>query len=83
MCECFRLVEEVREKCGGIRLQNNDVYLATTLNEFVRAVILMARGGGIEEVKYDTVSQFHIHTIHFLGEILVPVSDLMCTPLCL
>ncbi|KAI0230111.1 Cytosolic 10-formyltetrahydrofolate dehydrogenase [Lamellibrachia satsuma] len=55
--EVVRLVEEVREKCGGIRLQNNDVYLATTLNEFVRAVILMARGGGIEEVKYDTIER--------------------------
>lgn len=40
-----RLVEEVREKCE-IELQNEDVYMSTTYDEFVRTAVLKARGSG-------------------------------------
>ena len=51
-----RLIEEVRSKCGGVQLQSDDVYMATTFQEFIRAVILRSRG--IETKKpftYDAV----------------------------
>ena len=40
-----RLVEEVREKCE-IELENEDVYMSTTLDEFVRTAVLKSRGSG-------------------------------------
>ncbi|XP_035207691.1 mitochondrial 10-formyltetrahydrofolate dehydrogenase-like isoform X2 [Stegodyphus dumicola] len=40
-----RLVEELREKCG-IVLENEDVYVSTQFNEFVKAAVLKLRGGG-------------------------------------
>lgn len=51
-----RLVEEVKEKCGGISLQTEEVYMATTLEDFIKAVVLKGRGVGQEEFKYDAVS---------------------------
>ncbi|KAF8790670.1 cytosolic 10-formyltetrahydrofolate dehydrogenase-like isoform X1 [Argiope bruennichi] len=39
-----RLVEELKEKCG-ISLENEDVYVATSFQEFVRVAILKQRGG--------------------------------------
>ncbi|XP_033619763.1 mitochondrial 10-formyltetrahydrofolate dehydrogenase isoform X2 [Fukomys damarensis] len=39
-----RLVEEIRQKCGGLQLQNEDVYLATTFGDFVQKVVRKLRG---------------------------------------
>lgn len=55
----FRLVEEVREKCNDIRLQNEDVYMNTTFEDFLNCVI--RRGRGIEDkepFEFDAVSCF-------------------------
>ncbi|XP_002736701.1 cytosolic 10-formyltetrahydrofolate dehydrogenase-like [Saccoglossus kowalevskii] len=50
-----RLVEEVQQKCNGIKLQNEDVYMATTYDEFVQLVVRKGRGEGEEEFTYDAV----------------------------
>ncbi|XP_014671092.1 PREDICTED: cytosolic 10-formyltetrahydrofolate dehydrogenase-like [Priapulus caudatus] len=52
-----RLVEEVKDKCGGLTLTTEDVYMGTTFQEFVRNCILKSRGGDTsDEVKYDPVN---------------------------
>ena len=51
-----RLVEEVKQKCNGIELQNEDVYMATTYDAFVQLVVRKGRGEGEEEFTYDAVS---------------------------
>ena len=43
-------------KCGGIELQNEDVYMATTYESFVQLVVRKGRGEGEEEFTYDAVS---------------------------
>lgn len=50
-----RLVEEVKEKCPGIVLVNEDVYMATTFDEFVTKAVIVGRGGLEEEFTYDAV----------------------------
>jgi formyltetrahydrofolate dehydrogenase len=59
--EVVRLVEEVKEKCG-IELQSEDVYMATTFDEFVKAVILQGRGGGATEFTYDAI-RMHVNNM--------------------
>lgn len=39
-----RLVEELREKCN-IEMENEDVYMATIFDDFVKAAVLRSRGG--------------------------------------
>ena len=52
-----RLVEEVKQKCGGVQLENEDVYMATTFEEFVKRVVLVSRGvTDTKELVYDAVS---------------------------
>ena len=44
-------------KCNGISLENEDVYMATTFDEFVKKVVLMGRGfTGKKEFTYNAVS---------------------------
>ena len=50
-----RLVEEVKEKCPQISLVNEDVYMATTFEEFVAKCVLVSRGGDAVEFTYDAV----------------------------
>ncbi|XP_070557579.1 mitochondrial 10-formyltetrahydrofolate dehydrogenase-like isoform X2 [Ptychodera flava] len=50
-----RLVEEVKQKCNGIELQNEDVYMATTYEELVQLVVRKGRGEGDAEFTYDAV----------------------------
>lgn len=45
----FRLVEEVKQKCGGVQLQNEDVYMATTFQSFIQMFVRRMRGGDQEE----------------------------------
>ena len=52
-------------KCNGIELQNEDVYMATTLDSFIQLVVRRGRGEGQEEFTYDAVSMVvngrHVH----------------------
>ena len=53
----FRLVEEIKEKCGGIEMINEEVYMNSSFGDFARAVVLKSRGVGLkDEIKYDAVS---------------------------
>ncbi|KAJ8302046.1 hypothetical protein KUTeg_021033, partial [Tegillarca granosa] len=61
--DVVRLVEEVKEKCNGISLQNEDVYMNTGFEDFVNCVI--RRGRGIEdkeEFTYDAV-KMHVNNM--------------------
>ncbi|XP_072181777.1 mitochondrial 10-formyltetrahydrofolate dehydrogenase-like isoform X1 [Diadema setosum] len=50
-----RLVEEVKQKCGGLELQNEDVYMATTYEAFVQKVVRKGRGLDEEVFEYDAI----------------------------
>ncbi|XP_052266666.1 cytosolic 10-formyltetrahydrofolate dehydrogenase-like isoform X1 [Dreissena polymorpha] len=45
--DVVRLVEEVKEKCNGVSLENDDVYMNTVFEDFCMCVV--KRGRGIEE----------------------------------
>ncbi len=45
----FRLVEEVKQKCEGVQLQNEDVYMATTFQSFIQMFVRRLRGEDQEE----------------------------------
>ncbi|XP_059101504.1 mitochondrial 10-formyltetrahydrofolate dehydrogenase [Peromyscus eremicus] len=42
--DVVRLVEEIRQKCGGLQLQNEDVYMATKFEDFIQMVVRKLRG---------------------------------------
>ena len=42
--DVVRLVEEIKEQCQ-IELENEDVYMATAFDDFIKATVLKARGG--------------------------------------
>lgn len=53
--DVVRLVEEVKD-IANIELQNEDIYMNTTFEEFCTAVVLISRGGnGPKEINYDGV----------------------------
>ncbi|KAA8579914.1 hypothetical protein FQN60_005449 [Etheostoma spectabile] len=45
----FKLVEEVKQKCPGAQLQNEDVYMATTFQDFIQMFVRKLRGEDQEE----------------------------------
>ena len=50
-------MEEVKQKCGGVRLENDDVYMNTEFEDFTSLVV--RRGRGIEDKEpftFDAVS---------------------------
>ncbi|XP_068955495.1 mitochondrial 10-formyltetrahydrofolate dehydrogenase [Petaurus breviceps papuanus] len=47
--DVVRLVEEIRQKCGGLQLQNEDVYMATKFGDFIQMVVRKQRGEDQEE----------------------------------
>ncbi|KAK3103669.1 hypothetical protein FSP39_020897 [Pinctada imbricata] len=57
--DVVRLVEEVKEKCNGIALQNEDVYMNTGFEDFLNCVI--RRGRGIEDKEEFTYDAVHMH----------------------
>jgi len=57
--EVVRLVEEVKDRCG-VELSNDDVYMATTYSDFVKAVVVKSRGGDEVEFTYDAV-EMHVN----------------------
>lgn len=44
-----RLVEEVKQKCPDIQLQNEDVYMATTFQGFMQLLVRKLRGEDQED----------------------------------
>ncbi|XP_075810672.1 mitochondrial 10-formyltetrahydrofolate dehydrogenase isoform X2 [Microtus pennsylvanicus] len=56
--DVVRLVEEIRQKCGGLQLQNEDVYMATKFEDFIQKVVRKLRGEDEEvELVVDYVSK--------------------------
>uniref|UniRef100_A0A8C7YU70 10-formyltetrahydrofolate dehydrogenase n=1 Tax=Oryzias sinensis TaxID=183150 RepID=A0A8C7YU70_9TELE len=47
--DVVRLVEEVKQKCAGVQLQNEDVYMATTFQDFIQIFVRKLRGEDQEE----------------------------------
>ncbi len=53
-----RLVEEVKQKCPDIQMQSEDVYMATTFQDFIQMFVRKLRGEDQEEeLVVDYVSQ--------------------------
>ncbi|XP_063797267.1 cytosolic 10-formyltetrahydrofolate dehydrogenase [Pseudophryne corroboree] len=55
--DVVRLVEEVKLKCNGLQLQNEDVYMATTFEDFIQMLVRRLRGDGEEEIVIDYVEK--------------------------
>ncbi|XP_023668374.2 mitochondrial 10-formyltetrahydrofolate dehydrogenase [Paramormyrops kingsleyae] len=47
--DVVRLVEEIKQKCAGVQLQTEDVYMATTFQDFVQMFVRRLRGEDQEE----------------------------------
>ncbi|XP_034434346.1 mitochondrial 10-formyltetrahydrofolate dehydrogenase [Hippoglossus hippoglossus] len=55
--DVVRLVEEVKQKCSGVQLQNEDVYMASTFKDFIQMFVRKLRGEDQEEeliIDYET-----------------------------
>uniref|UniRef100_A0A671EJZ5 10-formyltetrahydrofolate dehydrogenase n=1 Tax=Rhinolophus ferrumequinum TaxID=59479 RepID=A0A671EJZ5_RHIFE len=46
--DIVRLVEEVKELCDGLELENEDVYMATTFKDFIQLLVRKLRGNNKE-----------------------------------
>lgn len=46
---CRRLVEEVKLRASHLQLQNEDVYMATSFQEFIQMCVRKLRGEDAEE----------------------------------
>ncbi|XP_033116577.1 cytosolic 10-formyltetrahydrofolate dehydrogenase-like [Anneissia japonica] len=57
-----RLVEEVKEKCD-VEIQNEDVYMATTLEDFIQMMVRKHRGLDVKEFTYDAV-EMDVNNMH-------------------
>eukprot|EP00061_Rhincodon_typus_P013120 g39291.t1 len=47
--DVVRLVEEIKQKCKGLQLQNEDVYMATKFEDFIQMIVRKLRGEDKEE----------------------------------
>ncbi|XP_067834167.1 mitochondrial 10-formyltetrahydrofolate dehydrogenase-like [Heptranchias perlo] len=47
--DVVRLVEEIKQKCSDLQLQNEDVYMATKFEDFIQMVVRKLRGEDKEE----------------------------------
>uniref|UniRef100_A0A8C7TEF2 10-formyltetrahydrofolate dehydrogenase n=1 Tax=Oncorhynchus mykiss TaxID=8022 RepID=A0A8C7TEF2_ONCMY len=47
--DVVRLVEEIKQRCVGLQLQNEDVYMATTFQDFIQMFVRRLRGEDQEE----------------------------------
>ncbi|KAJ8373659.1 hypothetical protein SKAU_G00042390 [Synaphobranchus kaupii] len=55
--DVVRLVEEIKQKCPGLELQNEDVYMATSFQDFIQMFVRRLRGEDQEEeliIDYET-----------------------------
>lgn len=61
-----RLVEEIRQRCGGLQLQNEDVYMATKFEDFIQKVVRKLRGEDqevelvVDYVSFSTLPEIYI-----------------------
>ncbi|XP_040262754.1 cytosolic 10-formyltetrahydrofolate dehydrogenase isoform X1 [Bufo bufo] len=55
--DVVRLVEEVKLKCKGLQLQNEDIYMATKFEEFIQLLVRRLRGDDEEEILIDHVEK--------------------------
>ncbi|KAG9484216.1 hypothetical protein GDO78_009891 [Eleutherodactylus coqui] len=56
--DVVRLVEEVKLKCNGLQLQNEDVYMATRFEEFIQLLVRKLRGEDtMDEILIDYVEK--------------------------
>uniref|UniRef100_A0A8C0CXL4 formyltetrahydrofolate dehydrogenase n=1 Tax=Balaenoptera musculus TaxID=9771 RepID=A0A8C0CXL4_BALMU len=46
--DVVRLVEEVKELCDGLELENEDIYMATTFGDFIQLLVRKMRGDNTE-----------------------------------
>ncbi|XP_029020099.1 mitochondrial 10-formyltetrahydrofolate dehydrogenase isoform X2 [Betta splendens] len=47
--DVVRLVEEIKQRCAGVHLQNEDVYMATAFQDFIQMFVQRLRGEDQEE----------------------------------
>ncbi|KAH0616972.1 hypothetical protein JD844_028500 [Phrynosoma platyrhinos] len=47
--DVVRMIEQIKEKCGGLELQNEDVYMAPKLGDFIQMAVRKHRGEDQEE----------------------------------
>ncbi|KAK8742942.1 hypothetical protein OTU49_017400, partial [Cherax quadricarinatus] len=60
--DVVRLVEETKEK-AGVSLENEDVYMATTFQEFIQVMVMRMRGGDAKPVfEYDAI-KMHVNNM--------------------
>jgi len=53
----FRLVEEIRVECGGLKIEPDSVYMSSVLSEFTQTLVLVSRGVSLKPpFTYDAVS---------------------------
>lgn len=60
----YRLVEEIKQKCADVQLQNEDVYMATSFQEFIQMFVRRLRGEDQEEelsVNYVSINHGHVY----------------------
>uniref|UniRef100_A0A5G2QTB1 formyltetrahydrofolate dehydrogenase n=2 Tax=Sus scrofa TaxID=9823 RepID=A0A5G2QTB1_PIG len=71
--DVVRLVEEVKELCDGMELENEDVYMATTFGDFIQLLVRKLRGDKESECVIDyvekAVNKLTLHMPHqlFIG----------------
>lgn len=68
-----RLVEEVKQKCAGVQLQSEDVYMAPTFQDFIQMFVRKLRGEDQEEelvVDYVSVLLLFVAVTLLLNQIV-------------
>uniref|UniRef100_A0A0L8GLQ4 10-formyltetrahydrofolate dehydrogenase n=1 Tax=Octopus bimaculoides TaxID=37653 RepID=A0A0L8GLQ4_OCTBM len=61
--DVVRMVEEIKEKCGGVALENEHIYMNTTFAELSNYIILRSRGITDEEpFEFDAV-KLHVNNM--------------------
>lgn len=71
-----RLVEEVKELCDGLELENEDVYMATTFGDFIQLLVRKLRGDDKESeciIDYVSPGPLHIGLALQTSQTLTPV----------
>lgn len=68
-----RLVEEIKEICESVELINEDVYMATTFDEFSKLVVLKSRGGSVGQQLVFTPIELNVNKrkISFANQLFI------------
>lgn len=65
------MLEEIKQKHGGLQLQNEDVYMATKFADFIQMAVRKLRGEDKEEeLVIDYVRTFILHLLLSLSWVL-------------